>query len=450
MSQLELEKTVQVIEKSIEDLAKGKATKDEVVKLIDERTANDKQALKAAENAATRAQEMAAELKAQNESFGKQLKALMQGGVPRHADGSYAGRLGSAQEAKTLGLMIMAATQKDAARRDHFIKSIEKMGQSPLFVDNEGKKTMTGVSQAGGGALVTVETVPSLIRLLESYGVFRAAAMNMPMGAGTTIQPKIDGLLTVYVPGEGGTMTNTDPTIGVVSLIPKALTALTGYSLELDEDSAIPLAEMLADLFARSFAYYEDLCGFLGDGTSTYFGFLGVAGALRGVNATIGNIKSLVVGSGNAYSELALVDFESVVGILPDFADNGEAGWYAHRYFYWTVMVKLALAAGGVTATEIITNAASRQKSYLGYPVKFTQVMPRAEANSQICTVFGNLRQGAQLGVRGGIEFAQSSDRYFDQGLIAVRGRNRVAINVHGVGDTSKAGPICGLITAGS
>lgn len=450
MPQLEIEKTVELIEKSIDDLAKGKATKDEVVKLIDERTATDKQALKAAENTATKAQEMAEELKAQNEAFGKQLKALMQGGVPRHADGSYAGRLGSAQEAKTLGLLIMAATQKDVSRREHFIKFVEKMGQNPIFVDSDGKKTMTGTSQAGGGALVTIEQVPSLIKLLESYGVFRASAMNMPMGAGATIQPKIDGLLTVYVPGEGGTVTGSDPSIGTISLVPKAMTALTGYSMELDEDSAIPLAEMLADLFARSFAYYEDLCGFLGDGTSTYFGFRGIAGALRAVDATIANIKSLVVGSGNAYSELVLGDFESCVGNLPDFADNGEACWYAHRYFYWTVMVKLALAAGGVTATEIITNAATRQKSYLGYPVKFTQVMPRAEANSQICTVFGNLRQGAQLGVRGGIEFAQSSDRYFDQGLIAVRGRNRVAVNVHGVGDTSKAGPIVGLITAAS
>lgn len=450
MPQLELEKTVQIIEKSIDDLAKGKATKDEVIKLIDERTATDKQALKAAETAATKAQETAEELKAQNEAFGKQLKAMMTGGVPRHADGSYAGRLGSAQEAKALGLMIMAATQKDTARRERFVKSLEKMGQTPLFVDDNGIKTMTGSSQTGGGALVTTEMVPSLIKLLESYGVYRASAMNMPMGAGSTVQPKIDGLLTVYVPGEGGTITASDPSVATISLIPKAMTALTGYSMELDEDSAIPLAEMLADLFARSFAYYEDLCGFLGDGTSTYFGFRGVAGALRGVDATIGNIKSLIVGSGNAYSELVLSDFEKVVGNLPDFADNGEAAWYAHRYFYWTVMVYLALAAGGATATEIITNAASRQKSYLGYPVKFTQVMPRAEANSQICSVFGNLRQGAQLGIRGGIEFAQSSDRYFDQGLIAVRGRNRVAINVHGVGDTSKAGPIVGLITAAS
>jgi HK97 family phage major capsid protein len=112
-------------------------------------------------------------------------------------------------------------------------------------------------------------------------------------------------------------------------------------------------------------------------------------------------------------------------------------------------MVKLALASG-VAAQEVLLGAAVRQKTFFGYPVKFSQVMPNAEANSQICALLANLRQGAYLGTRGGIEIAQSSERYFDQGLIAVLCRDRVAINVHGVGDTTNAGPICGLITAAS
>lgn len=270
------------------------------------------------------------------------------------------------------------------------------------------------------------------------------------MGAGSTLIPKIDGLLTVYCPGEGGSITKSDPTIEAISMTPKTLCALTAFSLELEDDSLVALGELLADLFARSFAYYEDLCGFLGDGTSTYFGFKGIAGALMAVSSTIANIKSLVVGAGNAYSELTLANFNSVCGTLPDFADNGDAQWYVHRYFYFTVMVALALAAGGTTATEVILSAGQKRKMYLEYPVAFTQVMPKAAANSQICALLANLRMGALLGTRGGIEFASSDQRYFDQGLMAVRGRNRIAINAHGVGDTTNAGPICGLITAAS
>jgi HK97 family phage major capsid protein len=272
----------------------------------------------------------------------------------------------------------------------------------------------------------------------------------MPMGAGSTQVPKNSALLTMYCPGEGGAVTQTAPTIATIAMTPKTLCGLTAYSMELEDDSLVALGELLGGLFARSCAYYEDLCGFLGDGTSTYFGFKGITGALLAVSATIANIKSLVVGAGNIYSELTLANFNSVVGTLPQFADIGSAAWYEHRYFYYTVFVAIALAAGGVQAAEVIQGAGQRQKLQLGYPVNFTQVMPRTAANSQICSIFGDLRQGAILGTRGGIEIAQSSERYFDQGLIAILCRDRIAINAHGVGDTTNAGPICGLITAAS
>jgi HK97 family phage major capsid protein len=76
--------------------------------------------------------------------------------------------------------------------------------------------------------------------------------------------------------------------------------------------------------------------------------------------------------------------------------------------------------------------------------------MPKAEANSQICSIFGNLRLGAYLGSRRQMSIAQSTEIKFAEDQIAIRGTERVAPSVHGVGDTTNAGPICGLITAGS
>ncbi|MBW2560892.1 MAG: phage major capsid protein [Deltaproteobacteria bacterium] len=455
-------KTADGIELAVKDLQEKKAGTQEVLDLIDEKTAADKELL-------TKAQADVEEL---NSGIGEVNEAIKQiqsklGRIRQMSasdlavNGRYKGLFASPQEAKAFALLVMAATtagdQKFASVHDSAKKSLDEMGIDPYLVDEAGRKTMTGGSVTGGGSLVTSEQIPSIIYLLERYGRYRANAQLMPMGAGQTTQPKIDGLMTMYVPGEGGEITKGDPTIKLVSLTPKTLCGLTAYSLELEDDSLVMLGEMLGGLFARSIAYYEDLCGFLGDGTSTYFGFSGIAGALRAVDATIGNIKSLVVGAGNAYSELTLANFESVAGTLPNFADSDDtaggvdsAKWYVHRYFYWTVMVKLALAAGSGTAQEVLLGTAVRQKSYLSYPVEFTQVMPKAEGNSQICALLGNLRQGAYLGTRGGIEVAQSEHRYFDQGLMAVRVRSRMAINVHGVGDTTNAGPICGLITAGS
>lgn len=324
------------------------------------------------------------------------------------------------------------------------------MGTKMKWLNPDGSKTMTGSSQAGGSALVTVEMIPSLIRLFENYGVFEADALPIPMGTGQTLQPKTDTILDLQCPGEGVATTSQNITIALISHLAKTYTALTAYSIELDEDSAIPLGELMAYIFSRSYGYGIDKMAFLGDGTSTYLGTLGIAGKLRAVDATIANIKSLVVGAGNAYGELLLANFTSVVGTLPDMADDGNANWYVHRYFYYTVMVALALAAGGTQYNEVLMSQGARKKLFLGYDVRFTQVMPKTAANNQICALLANLKLGAQLGRRGVLEISQSSEAYFAQRLIAVLAARRLSINIHGVGDTTNAGPICGLITAAS
>jgi len=452
-----MQQTIETIEKGLKDITENKATKTEVLELISERTKTDHEAIEAAQKQLEESVSQVDELKVQSDTLQKQLRRIKS--TTRDSAGNYRGLFSSAEEAKQIGLTIMAAALHAgrgdvavAAKSDAVLKALDAMGAEVKWIDGNGrvivKDASTG-SQASGSALVTSEQAPGIIKLLEQYGVYRRNAMAAPMGAGQTLMPKLDSLLDVYVPGEGAAPTKTDPTLGMLTLTPKTMTALSAYSLELDEDSAIALAELYGSLFARSFAYNEDLCGFLGDGTSTYFGFNGITGALRGVDATIGNIKSLVVGAGNAYSELTLANFESVAGTLPVYADDADAKWYIHKYVFYTVMVKLALAAGGANATEI-QQLGGKTRTFLGYDVEMTQVMPKAAANSQICALLANLKQGAILGTRGGVEFAQSDQRYFDQGLVAVRGRSRVAINAHGVGNTTNAGPLCGLITAAS
>ena len=447
--------TAEKIKTAVDDLAKNMASTKEVTDLIDERTKQDKDLLAATKADVDTLNSGAAEVAAQVAELKKQVRRV--NSFQREelfSGGAYTGKFSSPLEAKRFALLVMASVTAGIpelqAQHEMAVKGVEDNGLEPCWVDKDGRKAMTGSSLAGGGVLVTVEQSPTILKLLETYGVFRARARRWPMGAGQSLVPKIDGLLTVTCPGEGVAATESDPTLKLTSLTPKTLLALTCFGLELEEDSLVALGELLADLFTRSFAYYEDLCGFLGDGTSTYFGFKGITGALRAVDATIANIKSLFVGAGNAYSELTLANFDSVVGTLPQFADVGDPRWYVHRYFYWTVMVRLALAVGGVNATEVVLGAGQKQKQFLGYPAEFTQVMPRVEANSQICAIFGDLAAGAFLGTRGGLEFATSDQRYFDKGLIGVRGRDRIAINVHGVGDTTNAGPISAQITAAS
>ena len=86
----------------------------------------------------------------------------------------------------------------------------------------------------------------------------------------------------------------------------------------------------------------------------------------------------------------------------------------------------------------------------MGYPVEFVSAMPSLEADSQICALLGDLQLGAFLGERKQITIAKSTDVFFANDQLGVRGTERISINAYGVGDTSEAGPIVGLITAAS
>ncbi len=448
------QKTVAAIEKGLEDIKKGLATKDEVKQLIAERKTADDAALAAAGQKIITLENSEKELKAQAAEFASKLNQLKANNFAafKNSDGSYNGILRTPEQAKAFGLMIMAATTacqnslKD--KHDLCLKSLGDCGIQPKWLNSKGEKAMSTTAQAGGSALVTAEMIPILLSLFERYGIFEADALPVPMGSGQTTQPRTDTLLDMRCEGEGKPLIAQDLVVGLLSHMARTFTILTAYSIELDEDSAIPLGEMIAFILVRSFAYGIDRIGFLGDGTAAYLGVKGIVGALRAVDATISNIKSLVVGSGNAYSELAIGDFTKMIATLPDSADDGNAKFYMHRYFYYTVYVALALAATGTSANEVIQGAGQRQKLAQGYPVQFTQVMPKAAANSQICALLANLKLGAQLGRRGVMEIRQSDQAFFTMRLIGVLAARRLSFNIHGVGDTTNAGPIVGLITA--
>jgi HK97 family phage major capsid protein len=54
------------------------------------------------------------------------------------------------------------------------------------------------------------------------------------------------------------------------------------------------------------------------------------------------------------------------------------------------------------------------------------------------------------MGTRRGLTLAISDQRYFEYDQLAIKGTERVDINVHDVGDTSDAGAMIMLATPGS
>ncbi|HUW18372.1 MAG TPA: phage major capsid protein [Sedimentisphaerales bacterium] len=308
-----------------------------------------------------------------------------------------------------------------------------------------GRKAMAEGTNIGGGALVDATLSAQVIQRLGKYGKLRGNCTVVPIGSAAQHFPRVQSDLTVYCPGEGGTISESDMGFNVVKMIPKTFVALAAISNELDDDSIVGLGEIIGMSMARSMAKKEDEIGFVGDGTATFFGMTGICQALLNVDATIASIKGLVVGAGDTYAELTLGDFRKVVGILPEDCDD-TAKWYMHKRFYYSVVYPLAETAGVANIFEILTDRKGR--FLLGYPVEFVHCMPYTGAASQICALLGDLQMGCYIADRKMLTIEQSSEVKFLTNQKAIRGVERIDINAFGVGDTSEPGPIVGLITA--
>ncbi len=302
-----------------------------------------------------------------------------------------------------------------------------------------------------GGALVPAQFVPELIKLVAQYGVFRGYARQVPMASDTATWPKLEGDVTIYSPGEAGTITASNPTFSNVSIQPKKLVALTAVSSELEEDAALAIGAIVTDSMARKFAQTEDECGFLGNGSSTYFGFVGLQGAfdaLAAANTTDATAYGgMVNATGHLLSDMTIADLRMLIGALPSRYERSAALYCSKRFFYNTLLpiVELATNAGG-TQTTYFENGMAR---YLyGFPIRFVEVMPYATAVSTSFLHFGDLSMGAYLGNRRGFQIDRSNDVYFTSDQIGIRATERIGLNVFGIGSSTVAGPICTLRTA--
>jgi HK97 family phage major capsid protein len=323
----------------------------------------------------------------------------------------------------------------------------KEFGKLVLALAGIQQKDMDTVENPLGGVLVPTELSAWVIQKLGIYGKFRNNCLVVRMGSGNQRVPRVTTDLTIYCPEQGGEITKSDVKVDLVGMNARKFACLTVINRELDEDSIIGLGEIVGMSITRSMAKKEDEVGFMGNGTSTYFGMLGIIGALMKIDEDPSNIPGVVVGSGNAYSELALDDFEKTISILPSDADS-DAKWYMNKRFFYGVPYKLARAAGIADFLQILTD---RKDRYLmGYPVEFVHCMPYTEANSQVVAILGDLKLGAYLGERRMLEIARSDEVLFGNDQIAIRGTERIDVAAHGVGNADEAGAIVALVTAPS
>lgn len=350
------------------------------------------------------------------------------------------------ERAYRFGQWALATATMCMPGKFHFYNAVDYCQNNGLFnVHGEGNGDVSGA-----GVFVPDEFSTDIIRLVEAYGVMRRLVPPVFMASETKTTPRRTGGLTAYAVGENTAGTESDAKWNEVKLVAKKWMVLTRMSNELREDSVILLANELLREIALAFAIKEDQSGLLGDGSSTYNGIVGIITKLD--TLTAGTAPGLILGAGNAYSELTLANFSSVVAALPQYA-AGSPAWLCHRTFFYNVMQPLALAAGGTTASDIVNGI---RPAFLGYQVEFSQVMPSVAANSQIPVIFGDIAMGCQFGDRRmmNIEFSDQvtvgGQSVWERDQVAIKATSRNDFVCHDFGTNSAAGPIVGLELAAS
>lgn len=303
---------------------------------------------------------------------------------------------------------------------------------------------MGTTSNTAGGYLVPEEFNRAVIDLREQYGVFRQRVQVLPMASDVMVIPRRAGGLTAFFTTENADMSAgaSDKSWDAVTLTARKMAVLTRYSTELADDAVISIAGDLAQEVAYAFALKEDQCGFLGDGTSTYGGIVGLANK-------IGSAGIYTAPTGHVgFDTLTMADFTNTIAKLPAYA-LPNAAWFIHASGFAASMQNLMYAAGGNTV-DMISGATAR--SFLGYPVIVAQVLngTLGSDTSKIKCYFGDLRLTTTMGERRGVALRTSDDRYFEFDQIGILATQRVDIIHHDVGDSSNAGPVVALKTAAS
>lgn len=339
-----------------------------------------------------------------------------------------------------------------------------RIGNSPEYAEQKRADMeivqkvsgLTTVSPTQGSALTFPEYMPNLIRLVQDYGVSLNVCPSIPMSTGSIWYPRRTGGITPYYPGEGGTITESDPTYNNVILAAKQGYTLSAYSMQLLQTEAINVADLIAQECATTWALDGDQKFFLGDGTAATTtvtnnatfnsnNFIGWGPAMSAVTSNLG----IVTTSGTSYGACTKADLTLITGSLPAFPGANNK-WVMHKQSYWALMNQL-YGLGGVPAQEMIVGPGQRPK-LLGYDVYFAQALPFATSYSStsltglIFGFFGDFSLGSKQGdVTGGWTMASSDQRYFDQGLIALRSGRYWGQIIHDPGTSTAAGPVIGI-----
>lgn len=298
------------------------------------------------------------------------------------------------------------------------------------------QKAQVEFSNTLGGYLVPTEFVSNLIYLTEPYGVARRIANVVRMTREIQGHPRKTSIPTMTWAGEAQTGSVVNNSYDLVELGAKKLQLIMQASSELLEDAAINVADDIATSVREAYDKAIDSAYLLGDGTSTYGGFMGLANALP---------SGAYFNASGAWSAFTTGDFNLALGRLEN-VDMNRVGILCSRQFYHQVCMRLEKAT---SQFKTLVEGPKADGSFLGFPVYFSQTLPTTSGSGTKSVYVGDFIGASMIGERRDLNIMASEHSAFTSDSIQWRATARASVAVHGDGKGSTYGPIVCLKATG-
>ena len=221
-----------------------------------------------------------------------------------------------------------------------------------LMVPNEvlRRDLATSPSTAGGNLVATDLLAGSFIELLRNRLALAQVGATVLNGLqGNVAIPKQTGAATAYWVGEGNAPTESEQTLGQVTMSPKTVGAFVDYSRRLLLQSSVDVEQMVRNDLARVIALEIDRAGLYGSGSSNQpLGLINTAG-----------INTVSLTGYGTFAELVSMETE----VAKDNADIG-----AMRYLM-NASARGALKTTAKSASAVAAGFVYEGDEVNGYPV---------------------------------------------------------------------------------
>lgn len=354
------------------------------------------------------------------------------------------------KDGKRLGRTGEVPVFEDGERMEAFnaLARFGAMGNHDYPQKSMDEKIITKTGLVGqnstGGALVFGEYFPELIENFSESGAARAAAGIEPMREGVKVVSKLGADVEVGDVGEGDAMTANDFLVGNVELVAKKSYALCKVSMELLNDSAFSVTDIIGRSMMRSLRAYEDDCYF--NSANNRQGLSSKIGANSTLDA---NLAARTTANWGGYE---IDDIQNLLGTLPDWAkDDPKFGIACSWQFYMRVLRRFMASAGGNTGAMLAGGVAGPGNTstwdWDGIPIYINNKAPKTYNADQIDLYAGAFSWSTKFGVVTGSESIATTDqRWFDEDLFGIKMTQRWAINPHDVSNRTLANGGSGIV----